>query len=136
MLRNYTSEKKCYLPKAPKVEIGLSDRAMAIVLSCTDDELAELTVNDIARKLSITVPYLSKRFKLDMEFSLKDLIRQVKLYKCVSELTTNPDISVREVSKLFGFCSVDYFCKVFKSYFGISPGRYRKMCLYLKSCPK
>ena len=103
----------------------LCNRAMEFILTQPVKELKDLTVADIARHLDVSHSYLSRKFKVERLFSLRDYLFREKMARSVSMLLEKTDLTIPEVAEKIGFFDADYFAYVFKHYFGISPGRYR-----------
>ena len=105
----------------------LVDRAIAHIIKCKPLDFPELNVNAIANKLSVSVPHLSRDFKKNMNISLHEYIIREKIKRSCFLLKQNLRVTIKEVSKIFDFCSCDYFIKIFKKYVGVTPGEFRKI---------
>lgn len=85
-----------------------------------------LTVQDIADRLSLNRSYLSTIFARQMGASLKKYIVDFRISQSEEFLFTS-NWSVDYISRLCGFSSPSYFSQIFKEYHGISPTEYRSM---------
>ena len=105
----------------------LSERAAEVIIRCNPLEFSSLTVGLIARKLGVTIPHLSRSFKGDRGYTLKEFLVRGKVARSQFLLLNNRELKVKDVAELLRFCSTDYFIKVFKKYIGIPPGKYREV---------
>jgi AraC-like DNA-binding protein len=103
----------------------LSERAAEVIIRCNPLEFSSLTVGLIAMKLGVTIPHLSRSFKGDRGYTLKEFLVKGKIARSQFLLLNNRELKVKDVAELLRFCSTDYFIKVFKRYIGLPPGKYR-----------
>ncbi len=113
--------------RALKVEKEtLSDRVIKFITTRDDKDFVALSVSSLAQKFKMDRFKLSRTFKAEKNMTLEFCLMQEKMLRCAFILMLNRDITVKEVSKLMGFCTCDYFIQVFKKYFGLVPGRYKE----------
>jgi len=105
----------------------VSERAAEIIIRCNPLEFSSLTVGGIAQKLGVTIPHLSRSFRSDRGYTLKEFLVRGKIARSQFILLNSRELKVKDVSALLHFCSTDYFIKVFKKYIGIPPGKYREI---------
>jgi AraC-like DNA-binding protein len=98
------------------------DRAKAIIRNAIDKPL---TVGTLAQEMGISPDYLSRMFKRLTGSSLKRYITDQKM-KLAGNLLRHTDYSVADICLLCGVGSQNYFCKLFKSKFGVTPFEYKK----------
>jgi AraC-like DNA-binding protein len=103
----------------------VTERAAEIIIRCNPLEFSSLTVGGIARKLGVTIPHLSRSFRNDRGYTLKEFLVRGKIARSQFILLNSRELKVKDISALLRFCSTDYFIKVFKRYIGIPPGKYR-----------
>ena len=108
-------------------ERSLSDRVVEYVLSRNIEELAALTVEQVAGSLSINRSHLSRTFKAEKKFTLEEFIFKIKIIRSASLLKDQADLTIKEISQKMGFCRCDYFIRIFKRYFGTTPAKYREL---------
>ncbi|UCH94183.1 MAG: helix-turn-helix transcriptional regulator [Candidatus Aminicenantes bacterium] len=94
------------------------------IISMDDHELAALTVSGLVRKLNISKSLLYYLFKV-RNYTPAEFMTRTKISRAEA-LLKNKKISVKELSQRMGYHSPDYFIRLFKTYFGITPGKYRK----------
>ncbi|MFY7651373.1 MAG: response regulator transcription factor [Chitinophagaceae bacterium] len=80
-------------------------------------EHKSLSVTLIATKLSVSQSTLERLVKKRKNLTPNQYILSVKLQKAKFLLSSNPSLSIKEVSFALGFSSVSYFCKTFKKHF-------------------
>ena len=105
---------------------SLCDRALERVLTCEADQLGDLTVEKIAQALKVSQSYLTRLFRKQRDCSLKDYLIREKMVRTAFLLISEPGLTVKQLSAKMGYLDSNYFAGVFKNYFGISPGKYRK----------
>lgn len=83
-----------------------------------------IRVEDIARKLFMSRPYLSAKFKEQSGETLTDFILKEKTEEA-KRLLRYSDKSFTTIGSYLGFSSLGHFSRVFKKYVGRTPGEYR-----------
>lgn len=92
----------------------------------------EMTVDDIAGKVSISPFYFQKGFSLLCGFTIMEYIRNRRLALAGSELVTT-DAKVIDIAIKYGYNSPDSFAKAFTRFHGVTPSMVRKDGTMLKS---
>lgn len=83
-----------------------------------------LTLDDVADELNVSLFYLSKLFRKHTGISFTEYLTQLRV-SCAKNLLEGGELSVKEVAYAAGFNSQSYFSKIFKKYTGIAPSEYR-----------
>lgn len=83
-----------------------------------------ITVEDIAKELYLSRPYLSRKFARETGESLTDFILKEKTEEAKSLLRYS-DKPITAISSYLGFSSQSHFSRVFKKYANCTPGEYR-----------
>ena len=121
-------------------EETLSDQVIKFIVSREDEEFVSLTVKRLAQKFKISRFKLLRTFKAEKKMTLEFYLSQEKMCRCAFLLISDKDITVKEVSKQMGFCTCDYFIRVFKKYFGLLPGQYKEYknsrWVFFDRCPE
>lgn len=86
--------------------------------------MKKISLNDISGYTEVSVSYLSKIFKEEMDCNLSSYINQVRVENAKLFLLS-PGIPLTEAAYLSGFEDQSYFSKVFKKVTGLTPGKYR-----------
>ncbi len=85
----------------------------------------ELTREKISNYLNISPDYLSRQFHKECGVHLKEYINRYKIHKS-KEHFRDLDRQMSDIASSVGFLNVNYFCKLFKDYTGITPKVFRK----------
>jgi two-component system response regulator YesN len=101
-----------------------SDLIKKVVAYIRGNYMNKISLNDISSLTGVSVSYLSKVFKEEMDCSLSAYINQVRVENAKLFLLSR-GIPLTEVAYLSGFEDQSYFSKVFKKVTGVTPGRYR-----------
>jgi AraC-like DNA-binding protein len=88
------------------------------------EEMPNLNVNTIAARVGVTPGHLSRVLKENFGFTLKGALVEIKMVHARKLLIKGAPI--KEIAYLLDFSSTSYFTRVFKSYYGVTPGTYRK----------
>jgi len=86
----------------------------------------EITLSSLAEKFHFSPQYLSKRFKEMYHTTVMNYISQLRMDKASSLLKLS-DLTVQEIASTIGYEDDNYFGKVFRKHYGISPTQYRKL---------
>ena len=84
----------------------------------------KICVEDIARELFMSRPYLSAKFSREAGISLTDFILKQKTEEA-KRLLRCSDKSAAAISSYLGFSSQSHFSRVFRKYSGKTPAGYR-----------
>ena len=84
----------------------------------------KITLEDLARKVYLSVPYLSLIFKREIGASFNQYLTQVRINKSKSLLRCE-NLRITDISAAVGFEDQSYFTKVFKRFTGVTPHQYR-----------
>lgn len=83
------------------------------------------TLKSLAALCHVSPSYLSSLFKQETGSTLIDYINTQRVKRAAQQLTTT-DRSISEVAEEMGILDVNYFAKIFKRTFGMTPTRYRR----------
>ena len=83
-----------------------------------------ITVNAIAEKLGVTVPYLSTLFKNEFNITLKKYI-SIKKIERAKKLLEETDTTLTSIAQSLGYKSLRSFDLVFTKEVGVTPMKYR-----------
>lgn len=85
----------------------------------------DLRVRDIAGRVKVNENYLQKVFKANEGVTIVEYLTRVRMDRA-QMLLRNTAIPVQEICDYVGVNSRQYFSKLFRDRFGVSPARYRK----------
>lgn len=103
-----------------------TNQQMAIteIQNCIVENLAQASLQYVADCVSLHPAYVTKLFKQCVGISVSEFILNKKMEQAVSWLRDS-DLKVYEISDQLGYSNSQYFIKVFKEKFGITPQEYR-----------
>lgn len=111
-----------------KFQTVLEDRNKYIIQKCIEyisgNLSEELSVETLANRFHFNPNYFSTIFKKNTGVALSYFILDMRMQKAVF-LLQNSEKKIYEIAEKVGFRDVKYFCKVFKSKFGVTPNHYR-----------
>lgn len=107
----------------------LSNTVIEFILKCPEKKLGDLSIGKIIDELEVSRANLYKQFKLSKNFTINEFINQQKVFRSATLLLKDETMTVKALSEKMGFCNPEYFIHVFEKYFGITPGRYKKLFL-------
>ena len=87
-----------------------------------------ITTGDVARAVSFSPNYLSRRFRAAAGIGLHEYIVFVRLHHAAQELLSTTD-SITAIALRCGFSDSNYFKDSFKKKYGVTPRSYRKISL-------
>ena len=83
-----------------------------------------ITIQELADEVSISSRYLRQLFQKQFNKSPVEYLNELRLEKS-KELLTNVNYSIKDISFSVGYSSPQYFCRIFKSHFALTPQKYR-----------
>ncbi len=89
-----------------------------------ENYMYDLTLEKVAEIVFLSPVYLSKVYKKEMGINFSDYITQIRMERS-KELLCNRNLKIYEISELVGYKNLKYFYKIFKSYTGYTPNKYR-----------
>jgi AraC-like DNA-binding protein/ligand-binding sensor protein len=84
----------------------------------------KISLKEIASASGLSAPYFSTIFKEEMGENLSSYLNRLRVEKAC-RLLTETAMSLNEIAGSCGFEDQSWFSKIFKSFTGISPGKYR-----------
>lgn len=100
------------------------------IISYIDFHYAEdLSLNFFAEKFNIAKTYLSNLFKKETDTTLTEFIHQVRMRKAIT-LINSSAIPVSAIASACGYNDINYFIRVFKRTYGLSPKQYQKTVVH------
>lgn len=104
-----------------------TDKVVEYILTRETGEFEALSVESVARAMNKNRTRLWRCFKREKGMTLEEYIIRVKLNQAAILLQTRPDLTVKEIGEKVGYYCYDYFIRVFREYFGTTPGKYRDL---------
>jgi AraC-like DNA-binding protein/ligand-binding sensor protein len=84
----------------------------------------KISLQEIAHASGLSAPYFSTIFKEEMGENLSSYLNRLRVEKA-SRLLTESTLTLSEIAGSCGFEDQSWFSKIFKSYTGVSPGKFR-----------
>lgn len=122
LYQHYNEKKEITESEAYSYASGSIQKAFSYI----NEHFAEkITLEDVAQASSLSRTYLSKYFKNMTGQTLFAYIQQTRI-KYASYLLQTGEKSMTDIALESGFESVSYFNRIFKKYYGVTPGQLRK----------
>jgi AraC-like DNA-binding protein/ligand-binding sensor protein len=84
----------------------------------------KVRLKEVADVSGLSAPYFSTVFKEEMGENLSNYLNRLRVDRA-TKLLLDTDLSLSEIAGSCGFEDQSWFSKIFKSYTGVSPGKYR-----------
>lgn len=82
-------------------------------------------VSEMAKQLHVSMGYLQLLYKQQFGISCIDDVIKCRLRKA-RDLLSYTDQSIAEIAEQCGYQNTEHFCRQFRKYIGITPGKFRK----------
>jgi two-component system response regulator YesN len=83
-----------------------------------------ITLRDISDHFYVTPQYLSRRFRKKTGLTFVEYLEEIRLEKA-EEYLTSSDTKITDISELVGYLDPNYFSRIFKRKYRLSPSSYR-----------
>ncbi|NMB00125.1 MAG: response regulator [Firmicutes bacterium] len=83
-----------------------------------------ISLSSIAQRFFVSKEHLSRTFKADVGENISEYIKRKRMEKA-KELLVHGEMEIKHVSEAVGYNDTSYFYRVFKTHFGITPGKLR-----------
>jgi AraC-like DNA-binding protein len=87
----------------------------------------KISLQEISAAAGLSAPYFSTVFKEEMGENLSSYLNRLRVEKA-EHMLAETGMTLNEIASACGFEDQSWFSKIFKSFTGISPGRYRGSC--------
>lgn len=91
-----------------------------------DDQIANISLNvpDVAEYVGISVQYLSRLFRAELNMTVVEYINKVRIDKAKALLTSS-SYNVTEIAEMTGYCNNVTFSRNFRKFVECTPSEYR-----------
>lgn len=79
---------------------------------------------EMAKSAGMSLSTLTRHFREQTGVAPLEFLIHVRLKKAAI-LLQNPELGIAEIADMTGFSDSNYFCRLFRKNFGVSPGKYR-----------
>ena len=100
-------------------------RVDELVDEITENSSRKWTRAEMAKYAGMSLSTLTRHFRERTGVAPLEYLIRVRLKKA-SVLLQNPELGIAEVADMTGFSDSNYFCRLFRKNFGVSPGKYRQ----------
>jgi len=95
----------------------------------------ELSLSTLAKIIDVTPGYLSSAFRKETGQTLSDYILELRM-KAALHLIRSTKLQVQTVAQMCGLPDPNYFTRLFKRFYGLTPGKLRKDETWHQSQPE
>lgn len=88
----------------------------------------KLSLSILASYLHVSKNYLSAVFKKQLGKTVTEFIHEIRMDKAIF-LLNSTKLSIDDISAICGYSDSNYFCRIFKNRYKLSPGQYRNNLL-------
>ena len=85
----------------------------------------DISIDKLCRNAHMSKYHFCRRFKSITGQTVMEYILKTRLTRAADMLRTS-ELTIGDISDRCGFCSISYFCRVFKEWSGLSPLQYKK----------
>lgn len=90
----------------------------------------DISLTDIAQHFNISLGYISRLFRENMDTSFKDYLNRHRIETAKRIISENSAVKLTEVAEMVGFTNAVTFNRVFKKYELIAPSEFRNRISY------
>ncbi|MFA9463936.1 MAG: AraC family transcriptional regulator [Velocimicrobium sp.] len=136
-VKNYLSCLFLYLMRVKENEILIVTEIeeenfnIAKVIDCIRKNYQYITLKDIAKDMHFNENYLSRMIKERYGKNFREVLCQIRLQEA-EKLLINTDLSVTEIAFRIGYLKPNFFFKLFKDHYGITPIEFRTKQMILQ----
>lgn len=95
------------------------------ILNYIQNNFQDISLESLAAHFEYSVSHLSRLIKKQTGTTFAKILQDIKLKKGCS-LLTGTNIPIKDITKIIGYESVEYFTRVFKQTYNITPSEYRQ----------
>jgi AraC-like DNA-binding protein len=97
-----------------------------IILFIDENLTADISLEGLAERMNFSPYHFHRMFKAFKGEVLMEYVRRLRIRSASHDLLSD-GATIIEIALKYKFESQDGFCRAFKKYFGITPGKYRKL---------
>ncbi len=87
---------------------------------------SEITLSTLSKMFHVSESYMTRIIKQKIHKSFSAYITDLRMEESINLLTNRHDIMIGQIAEIVGYSSHHYFCRVFKTYTGLSPLEYKQ----------
>lgn len=100
------------------------EQRLSDILNIIQEDYNTVTLNEIAERLSLSKPYLSKYIREKSGSTFGEIVKKIRLKKAKS-LLKNTNTKVETIAEMVGYQNVEHFNRLFKKEMGMTPVKFR-----------
>lgn len=125
LLINIANEKINETPSAPTERITPVSPVVSDIIDYLEKHIYEkITLEDLAKNVGYSIPRISSVFKKEIGDSVIHYLINKRMQKAC-ELITEGEKSIKDISEMLSFETVQYFSSQFKKIIGLTPAQFR-----------
>jgi two-component system response regulator YesN len=105
--------------------LNIDSQYMQSIFEYIDKDIINVTLNSTADKFKISTAHLSRMFKKQTGRNFSDYVTEKRL-EHVCHLIVTTDMKISDIVSTMGYQNINYFNKIFKLQYNITPTQYRK----------
>jgi AraC-like DNA-binding protein len=114
------------------VNINNEGRFSALIQFLKDNLHRNISVEEMAKNMNLSRSHFTRLFSEEMNTTPRKYLEDLRL-KTAIELLFDEQFNIKKAAASCGFTDDNYFCRLFKKRYGLSPGKYRgDELLYIK----
>ena len=86
---------------------------------------SDISLNDVAAKVSYTPTYINKILKSSTQKTFYDILTEIRINKAKA-LLLKTELQIYQIAEMVGYSNVQSFIRVFKKAINLTPGKYRE----------
>lgn len=134
LIKNHILDIICSISRAEEIyeycdpqSITVEDKRVTVAkLYISDNKNKWLTCNEVANHCSLSVKQLNRLFYTSTGKNLHEYIEAIKV-KEAERLLSTTTLTIKEISELLDFSSVQYFNRFFSRNAGLTPAHFKKI---------
>ena len=116
---------KCSSRNVQKKDYKSLEKMKLILKFVENNYMEKITIEDVAKEVSLSQSHFMKYFKNTMGTSFIDYLNEYRL-TMASRLLISSDSSILDIAAEVGFDNLSYFNRVFKQKYSMTPRQFRK----------
>lgn len=84
---------------------------------------SDLSLKIVAKNIYINNYYLSHLFRQELNMTFSDYLNKIRMDECLRLIKTS-EMKIQEIAEAVGYKDANYFTKVFKKYYNVTPKKY------------
>lgn len=104
---------------------AIDNEYMQSILEYIDKDITNVTLNSVSDKFKISTAHFSRMFKKQTGKNFSDYVTEKRLEHACHLLVTT-DMKISDIVNKMGYQNINYFNKIFKLKYNLTPTQYRK----------